>query len=233
MRSLVGILRRALGRAPAPAGGAPDLEVKARESGDPFKAADYFALAEPSIDWLWTTLIWPMIRGADFTCVVDLAAGHGRNSVKLAEVASEIVVVDINEECLEACRRRFAGDPRFRYVRTDGSSLAGIEDRSVTLVYSFDSMVHFHPDVVRAYLRECARVLRSGGTGFLHHSNYLGNPQGDFRQSPHWRHYMSAALFAEACQAAGLEVLEQRVIDWGSGDDLVPGLDCLTRFRRP
>jgi hypothetical protein len=39
---------------------------------------------------------------------------------------------------------------------------------------------------------------------------------------------VSAALFAEYCAEAGLEVIEQRLLDW-----FVKDLDCLTRFRKP
>jgi len=163
----------------------------------------------------------------------DLAAGHGRNSAKLRDVAGTVVIVDINDECLDACRRRFEGDPRFRYVKTDGATLAGVADASITLVYSFDSMVHFAPEVVRSYLRECRRVLVPGGHGFCHHSNYTGNPDGDFRASPHWRNHMSRELFARYCGEAGLDVVRSDVIDWGQPPDFYAGLDCLTVFRKP
>jgi len=209
------------------------LLAMARRSGDPYKEAEYFAFAERFMDQSWQELIWPIIQGCDFHRVVDLAAGHGRNGVKLREVADHVVVVDINEECLEACRRRFAGDPRFTFLRTDGVSLAGIADASVTLVYSFDSMVHFEREVVREYLAETRRVLVPGGHGFFHHSNYTGNGGGDFRQSPHWRNHMSRELFGEHAQAVGLEVVQSRVIDWGPPSDFHRALDCVSLVRRP
>ncbi len=205
---------------------------QARQSGDPFKHASYFAEAEPQMDALWQALIWPRISGLDFTRVLDLAAGHGRNSAKLAEVAGGIVIVEINEECLAVCRRRFAGDPRFEFLKTDGISLRGVADASITLVYSFDSMVHFAPEVVRAYVHEFRRVLRPGGHGFCHHSNF-STGKGDFRRAPHWRNRMSRELFASYCTEAGLEVLRSDVIDWGGEPEVLPGLDCLTLFRRP
>lgn len=209
------------------------LLARARFSGDPFKSADYFAQAEPSMDGQWREFIWPRIQKLDLASVLDLAAGHGRNSSKLKDVAAKIVVVDINDECLNACRQRFAGDARFSYVKTDGASLKGVGDASITLVYSFDSMVHFAPEVVRSYLRECHRVLVPGGHGFCHHSNYTGNKDGDFRTSPHWRNYMSKELFATYCQEAGLEVVSSDIIDWGQVPDFYASIDCLTVFRKP
>ena len=231
--SFLARIRRLLAGAPQEQGEGGSLLARARSSGDPFKSADYFAAAEPAMDEQWRGLVWPRIGKLDLTRVLDLAAGHGRNSAKLRDVAGTVVIVDINDECLDACRRRFEGDPRFRYVKTDGATLAGVADASITLVYSFDSMVHFAPEVVRSYLRECRRVLVPGGHGFCHHSNYTGNPDGDFRASPHWRNHMSRELFARYCGEAGLDVVRSDVIDWGQPPDFYAGLDCLTVFRKP
>jgi ubiquinone/menaquinone biosynthesis C-methylase UbiE len=226
-------IRRLFAAPASPTHAAEGLARRARESGDPFKQADYFAAAEPDMEAQWRTLVWPRIGGLDLTRVLDLAAGHGRNSAKLREVAGAVVIVDINDECLDACRKRFAGDPRISYVKTDGATLGGVEDASITLVYSFDSMVHFAPEVVRSYLHECSRVLVPGGHGFCHHSNYTGNREGDFRASPHWRNHMSRELFADYCREAGLDVVRSDVIDWGQPPDFYAGLDCLTVFRKP
>lgn len=215
---------------------AGSIEAKAHKSGDMFREwpyTGYFQAAEPDMDAQWDALIWPHIRDLDFRNVVDFAAGYGRNSTKLREVADHIIIVDINQECIEKCRQRFAGDERFEFIQNDGTSLTGIGDQTVSLLYSFDSMVHFEPEVVRAYMPEFYRVLQPGGHGFCHHSNYTGNPGGDFWESPHFRNYMSRELFAEYCREAGLEVLNAEVIGWGGGDNYQPDLDCLTLFHRP
>ena len=46
-------------------------------------------------------------------------------------------------------------------------------------------MVHFDSDVVRAYLKEFRRILKPGGHGFCHHSNYTGSLVAILRKSPH------------------------------------------------
>lgn len=48
-----------------------------------------------------------MIEHRDFSIVVDLAAGHGRNTTKLLTVAQKVIIVDINQECIDFCRERF------------------------------------------------------------------------------------------------------------------------------
>ena len=99
----------------------------ARSSGDPFRGGPYYDVAEPDMDRQWENLIWPMLKdkGIDFHCVLDLAAGHGRNSAKLRRQAARIIIVDINQENIDVCRERFEGDDRFVYVKNDGVSLAG------------------------------------------------------------------------------------------------------------
>jgi hypothetical protein len=114
--------------------GGHELRSLARRSGDPFRRSPYYDVAEPHMDDLWQRLIWPWIEDLDHRRVMDLAAGHGRNSVKLAAVAESLVMVDINQECLDACRVRLGDEDRFQYVRTDGYSLQGVTDDSVSLV---------------------------------------------------------------------------------------------------
>ena len=209
------------------------LRARARASGDPFRSSPYFALAESDIDDQWERLIWPVIRDLDHRVVLDLAAGHGRSSARLLETAGAVVLVDINPSCLEACRVRFRDEPRVRFVPTDGYSLRGIDDGSITLVYCFDAMVHFAPEVVVAYLAEIARVLEPGGHAFLHHSNYAEDPVGDFRDAPHWRNWMSLDEMARLAAAVQLSVAWSSAIDWGTGEERYEALDGLTLLRRP
>lgn len=221
-------------------GGAPKTEViegipeemrrlleEAKASGEPFREGPYFDAAEPDMDLQWENLIWPILkeRNIDYHCVLDFAAGYGWNSVKLRQYADRIIIVDINQESIDACKERFKGDDRFVYIKTNGISLTGIRNEDVTFIYSFDSMVHFDSDVVREYLKEFYRVLKPGGYGFCHHSNYTDNPTGDFTKSAHWRNFMSKELFAHYCAKEGLTIVEQRVIDWS-----VEKLDCLSLF---
>jgi ubiquinone/menaquinone biosynthesis C-methylase UbiE len=174
--------------------------------------------------------VQPYLAGADFSVVLDLAAGHGRHSTNLLPLAERLYVVDALEENVEFCRRRFGPDPRITYVVGDGTTLAQIPAGDVTLAFCFDAMVHFDSDTVRSYLEEFARVLRPGGRGFCHHSNYTGNPGGHWQDNPHWRNFMSRELFAHYAARAGLRILRSDPVDWaGDGSEI----DCYTSFERP
>jgi len=87
-------------------------------------------------------------------------------------------------------------------------------------------MVHFDSDVVRSYLRDAQRVLKVGGHGFFHHSNYVGGH--DWRTNPNSRNFMSKELFEHYALKEQLSVVRQRVINWG----LVHDSDCLTLVER-
>ena len=185
--------------------------------------------AEAAMDWQWAALIWPWIEGVDFGHVVDLAAGQGHSSARLLPHAGTLTVVDISATRIEQCRQRFAGDAKVRCLQTNGYSLAGIVDASVTLLFSFGAMVHFDSDVIRVYLLESARVLASGGQLFCHHSNFTALPGGQVDRAPHRRNYMSRTLFAHYAVKAGLEVVRQQEIPCGDFADL----DCFSLLRKP
>lgn len=205
-----------------------EIRELAKKVGDDWKDRPYYDDAEQYMDTQWRESIWPFIKDADFSYVVDLAAGHGRNSEKLKQHARKIHIVDINQENIDFCQKRFAGDPRFSFTRNDGCSMSFLPTNSVSLLYCFDAMVHFDSDIVRAYLREFKRILRPGALGFCHHSNYTQDPERDVHDKPGWRNFMSQALFAHYCSKEGLVVVKSRVIDWER-----PGSDCLTLFRKP
>lgn len=196
--------------------------------GDSRVALDYYKDAEQWMKQAWTYTIWPFIRDCDFSCVVDLAAGHGRNSQKLLAIAKKLYVVDINEDNIRFCQQRFATEPGITYIQNDGFTLNPIPSSEVTLVYCFDAMVHFDSDVVRSYLHDFYRILKPGGYGFCHHSNYDKNPGGNVHENQGWRNFMSQSLFIHYCTKEGLEIAKSQVIDWGA-----PSMDCLTLFRKP
>jgi ubiquinone/menaquinone biosynthesis C-methylase UbiE len=218
--------------APAEAAGvrpARDLQAATKRIGDVWVGHPYYEAVEGWMDSMWENL-QPYLQGVDYSVVVDLAAGHGRNSTKLLPLANRLHIVDINQENVDFCRSRFGADPRIEYHVNDGLTLDGIADDSVTLVYCNDAMVHFESDAVRSYLGEFRRVLVPGGRGMCHHSNYTGNPGGDWLENPHWRNFMSRELFAHYAHLEGLRILVQQVSDWGPD---APDLDCYSTFERP
>jgi ubiquinone/menaquinone biosynthesis C-methylase UbiE len=206
------------------------LVSTARFVGADWTEGPYYEEAEPEIDRQWTDIIWPLIKQCDFSCVVEIGAGHGRNSEKLRHLAKRLIVTDINIENIVFLRERFEDANNVVFILNDGATLKEIPDSEATFVYSFDAMVHFDSDVVRSYLREFYRVLQPGGFGFCHYSNYSQNPTGSYRINPAWRNFMSRELFEHYAAKEGLAIAASELKDW-----LEDGshLDCVTLFQRP
>jgi SAM-dependent methyltransferase len=188
----------------------------------------YFEPAEQALDIQWANIIAPLLQGLEYSTVIDLASGHGRNARRLAEKARLVYCVDINPENIAFLTRRFAGDQKFVIVGNDGVTLAFFGDCSIDLLYCFDALVHFDLEIVQSYLREGYRVLRTGGHAFIHCSNYTANPGGDFSENPHWRNFMSFELFSHLAIKTGFAIRRGRKIDWGD----VPDLDCVFLLRK-
>lgn len=89
---------------------------------------------------------------AEHKDVVEIAPGFGRWTEFLAASAKSVHLVDINENCLEKCRERFAGNDKLSFALTSGNTLPGAADASTDLVFSFDSFVHMAPEIIGRYL---------------------------------------------------------------------------------
>lgn len=184
-------------------------------SGDPWQPSnEYFDRAEAHMEKLWSDRIWPFIKDCDFSFTVDLAAGKGRNSVKLIELCNALYLMDINKSLVNHCRERFSSRSNVTYATGNGYDVTPVPDSWATLVYCFDAMVHFDSDVVRSYLKDLRRVLKPEGRAFLHHSN-LTSETSDWRTNTCARNFMSLELLAHYARKEGLSVIHQASIDWG------------------
>jgi SAM-dependent methyltransferase len=195
----------------------------------------YFVDAEPHMEWQWRQIIFPLVRDLDFTTTLDLACGHGRNSKFLLQHAKSLHLVDINQSCIEACRSRFGDEvnrtPIYYHV-TAGNHLDMIASESITLVYCWDSMVHFDKLIVRDYLLAIKRVLRPGGSAFLHHSNYGETaPDSNWATNTGTRSDMSGKLMLEYAVALDLDVTVQKIMgrEEGWGEDRLDCVSILTK----
>lgn len=168
-----------------------------------------------------------MFDRLDLTRVVELACGHGRHVPMYQDRAGEIVLMDILPENIDWCRQRFA-DPRITALTNDGTDFRPLADESVTAIFSYDSMVHFPPDVVGSYIADAARVLVPGGRALFHHSNYSAPADRHYGLNPHARNHMDQALFRDLV-GDHLRIEESVIVPWGQ----VADLDCATMLVKP
>jgi ubiquinone/menaquinone biosynthesis C-methylase UbiE len=178
----------------------------------------------------WYAAILPRIfRFLPAQRILDLGAGQGRFAQFLKDYAETLVLVDLSENCIEACKQRFAKDSNIEYFVNDGKSLNMIENDSIDFVFSHDALVFVEEDDFREYVTQLAVKIKKDGLAFLHHSN-LGQYWYYKRCSPntikilkklkfieddHWRAYtVSADKVRQMCNEVGLECIVQELIPW-------------------
>src|SRR6516225_7004394 len=121
----------------------------------------------------WAGTILPRIRQClPAKTILEIAPGFGRWTHYLKDYCNKLWAVDKSNDCIDACRQRFASVSHVRCVLNDGRSLSMTPDGSVDFVFSFDSFVHPDREIVEAYLRQLGAKLKIGGKGFIHHSNF-------------------------------------------------------------
>ncbi len=213
------------------------------DSGNEWSAA----WGGPSFQWIVTIL--PRIqRFLPATTLLEIGCGFGRWTDFLKDHCERLIAVDLSEQCIQACRRRFAGREHMHFHLTDGRSLRDVPAGSVDLVFSFDSLVHADPTVLDAYLAQLRDLLKPDGAAFLHHSNlgeYRGvldkirsveNLEQELAGLGCWDADLhlrdpgpSAQWLAHRAQAHGLRCITQEKVPWGLGHLFI---DCFSTLVR-
>jgi SAM-dependent methyltransferase len=193
-------------------------------------------------DNLWACSLYPRLRrfltvddrNRPTARVLEIGCGFGRITEYLRRSAARTTAVDLTPRCIEACRERFAGDPSVTVLQTSGASLDGIDDGSIDLAFSWDSLVNTSQAAVNGYLRELARVLSPAGAAVLHCSNLgayadrLGGHEPPAMIAGR-RTSQSAEKFRAECRAVGLRCVSQELIPWGSTAMLIDHLSLVQR----
>lgn len=186
----------------------------------------------PEAQW-YGTLFRRVHRFIPTGTILEIAPGYGRWTHFLKDLCQHLVIVDLAENCIEGCKERFADASNIEYHVNDGKSLEMIADKSIDFAFSFDSLVHADANSLRSYLQQLSAKLKPNGTGFIHHSN-LGAYIKDGVIPPEinskmWRDPgMSAKLFAEFCDQAGLRCVSQELTDWTANPEHL--IDCFSVF---
>ena len=194
--------------------------------------------------WAWT--IFPRIRRYLPTGrILEIAPGFGRWTNYLKDLCKELVVVDLNELCIERCKERFSSSKNIAYYVNDGKTLDMIPDNSIDCAFSFDSLVHAEADVIEAYLTQLSKKLKPNGVGWFHHSN-LGSYKLFSRINrlpepfqwviskilgfnPFWRSWnMTAEKFQQLVEKASMRTISQETVNWKNENYFL--IDCISVF---
>lgn len=102
---------------------------------------------------LWWATLYPRIRNyIPAPAILEIAPGFGRFTQFLKEFCKQLIIVDVTEKCIIACKERFAGCDHISYHVNDDRALDMVGDRLVDFAFSFDSLVHVEADTIGAYL---------------------------------------------------------------------------------
>jgi SAM-dependent methyltransferase len=194
----------------------------------------------------WSGTILPRIKNfLPAATILEIGPGYGRWTYYLKDHCDRLLIVDRASECIDACRDRFAAEPKITGYVNQGGSLQMIPDRSIDFVFSFDVFVHIRREVVEQYMIELARTMKIGARGFIHHSNLAEYANSARRYLPapakklltKWHvidddHHriptMSAQLFRQLGWNHGIHCLKQELVNW-RGRRLI---DCFSWFER-
>jgi ubiquinone/menaquinone biosynthesis C-methylase UbiE len=96
--------------------------------------------------------------------VLEIGCGSGRITRALSEVFGEVYAVDISGEMVRQAKESLADRPNAHVFQNNGSDLSVLGDIQVDFAFSYIVFQHIpNRDVIRNYVREVQRVLRSGG----------------------------------------------------------------------
>jgi SAM-dependent methyltransferase len=183
--------------------------------------------------------VFPFLNGR----ILEIGTGFGRWTQFLQAHCTSLIGVDLSSSCIAHCTERFRDHANVRFEVNDGLKLPGVDDASIDFAFSFDSLVHAESDALSSYAAEIARVLRPGGSAFIHHSNLGGVRRSLWNKLkrrisgiPFEMHWRAASMSAEKmrvfAERNGMSCIQQEIIPWGNGwPELI---DCIsTILNRP
>jgi ubiquinone/menaquinone biosynthesis C-methylase UbiE len=70
---------------------------------------------------MWTEFLYPRLNKYTNGHILELAPGHGRITKYLAMIADKLSIVDLNSECINACKEKFKIFDNIEYFVNDGN----------------------------------------------------------------------------------------------------------------
>ncbi|HOD53638.1 MAG TPA: glycosyltransferase [Candidatus Cloacimonadota bacterium] len=182
----------------------------------------------------WYGTIYPRIQALlPVNTILEIAPGYGRWTNYLKNYCKKLIAVDLSENCIEYCKKRFLNENHLKFYQNDGKSLIVAEENSIDFVFSYDSLVHGEIDVLKEYLSEFSRILTKNGIAFIHHSNR--GEFAEFENHPdfhnHWRaKSVTYNKVFELAKKYSLSVITQELINWSNKPEWM--IDCYSIITR-
>ncbi|HHQ4516321.1 class I SAM-dependent methyltransferase [Aeromonas veronii] len=211
--------------------------IQARLSATPaaYDWGAYYKSAELAAQDQYNKFIKPILEKLegelDYSNVLDFACGEGRIAELMQKRCQHLKLIDASTKAVDVCRERFAKYPHV-HVQCNSAGELPQADSSLSLIYSWDAMVHFSYKSLDFYLCEFSRVLQSNGHVLIHHSN-LATLSGQMNVLDLWslniggRSNVSKDDISFIARHHGFEVIGQTPINWG-----VENMDCISVLKK-
>jgi ubiquinone/menaquinone biosynthesis C-methylase UbiE len=145
--------------------------------------------------------------------LLEIAPGFGRLTKLLFDYCENLYAIDLNETCINFCKNNF---PKGNFILTNGKMIP-FKDNFFDFIVCYDSMVHFHSDIIYLYMQEISRVLKNNSYAVLHHA-----ANGESRVG--WRSNMTDKLMVEFATKTNL-LIDDKIYLWkledGSFNDVI------------
>jgi GT2 family glycosyltransferase/SAM-dependent methyltransferase/glycosyltransferase involved in cell wall biosynthesis len=138
--------------------------------------------------YLWAARVVRSLR------VLDLGCGEGFGSAMLADVATEVIGVDIDERTVDHARVNYAA-PGLSFELGSAEDLSAYEDGSFGAVVAFEVIEHI--DAQRKVLEEVARVLADDGVFIVSTPDRRAYSDATGYVNPFHRHELTLEEFEE------------------------------------
>lgn len=103
--------------------------------------------------------VLPLVKGKT---VLDAACGEGYGTALLAEKAASVTGIDISAEAVARAKSSYSQCGRVHFALASIAELP-LEDHSMDVVVSFETIEHVSEDIQFKFLNEIARVLKKDG----------------------------------------------------------------------
>lgn len=184
-----------------------------------------------NIFWNRMSPFYKLFTHLDTTCILEYGCGNVFNIEYYADAADNVFYLGTEQENINSCKQKYQYATfgcKVKYFKVNNCKFADIRDKSITSLFTYETLIHYNLEPIIKVVKEANRVLIDGGYALFHHSNSSDYPGAYFRNKPHARNFMSCNLFAQICIESGFDIVEQIVIPWGRGDNKYNCIDALS-----
>jgi len=103
--------------------------------------------------------------------ILDLASGEGYGSHMLAEVAEEVIGIDIAADAVENAKNKYKKE-NLKFMQGDGCKVPISGEKVFDIICSFETIEHVNENEQVLMLKEFSRLVKDDGLLFISTPNY-------------------------------------------------------------